>query len=406
MPVDNTLYERLNINSDSTANEIKKAYRKMSIKWHPDKNPNNKEEATEMFQKISEAYSILSDSEKRKKYDNYGMDFLKEGNQDFDPTSIFQEFFQGMGGMGGMGGFSGFPFGFQNNNKKKQEDCYIKKSISLKDIYNENKIKITFNQKYYCKTCDGTKCKSKKVNICKKCDGKGHIIQVVQMGPMIQQINRVCPDCNGNGEMIDKSDICEDCDGKGFKIKSKSIVIPLRNGLKTGNKIKLERKGHHFKNNKTDLIVEIIEIPDKNFKRDGNNLIIEMELKLYQGLIGFNKVIKHLDDKTIYINNKSPIKDGDIKIIKGLGMMDLSTGMVGDLHIIFLVKYPDLKKLSKEESDLLKVLLAKTEKEELEKESFIYKNRKKYKEYNLKDYEENDNYNETHHEGEQNCVQQ
>ena len=414
MTIDNTLYNRLNVDRNAKNSEIKKAYRKMSMKWHPDKNPKNKDEATKKFQEISEAYSILSDVEKRKKYDTLGMDYLKEGDQSFDPSDIFQQFFGEMGGMGGMGGIpgmGGFPFGFNNKNqthKQKQENCFISKSVSLKDIYNEKKIKINYNQKIYCKSCDGTKSIHKKSIECPNCNGKGHVIRIVRMGPMIQQMTSECPNCRGTGEHIELKDLCKVCSGKGFKIKSKNITIPLRNGLKTGNKIKLENKGHYFKNGKTDLIIEIIELPDKVFKRNYDDLIIEVELKLYQALIGFNKVLKHMDDSNIYINNKTPIKDGDVKIIKGLGMSDLSSNKKGDLHLIFTVKYPELSTLSKEDSDLLKVLLAKTEKEELKLETEIFKNKSNFKQYKLEDFDENNyennNSNEDHQQ--QTCVQQ
>ena len=405
MTIDNTLYDRLNVNNNATNKDIKKAYKKMSMKWHPDKNPNNKEKATEMFQAISEAYSVLSDPEKREKYDKYGMDFVNGGDNNFDPTDIFKEFFGNMGGMSEMGGFPGFPFGFQGNNRKKQEDCYIKKSVTLKQIYNEEKIKVNFEQKNYCKSCDGTKSKNKITQKCEHCDGKGQVMKVVRMGPMIQQMLTVCPNCGGKGEIISDDDLCTDCDGRGFKLKIKNLVIPLKNGLKTGNKIKMEAKGHNFKDYRTDLIIEIIELPDKIFKRSGNDLVINLEIKLYQALIGFNKVIKHLDNRDIYINHKEAIKEGDIKFIKGLGMSELSSGEKGNLTIVFSIKYPNLNELSKNESDTLKVLLAKTEKKELESESIIYKNKNKFKKYDLLDVDVNNFKNEEEH-NEQNCVQQ
>ena len=294
---------------------------------------------------------------------------------------------------------------FQGNNRNKQEDCYIKKSVTLKQIYTEEKVKINFEQKNYCKSCDGTKSKNKISQKCKDCDGKGQVMKVVRMGPMIQQVLTVCPNCRGKGEILNDDDLCTKCDGRGYKLKIKNLVIPLKNGLKTGNKIKMEGKGHNFKDHKTDLIIEIIELPDKIFKRNDNDLIIELEIKLYQSLIGFNKIIRHLDDKEIYINHKDIIKEGDIKVIKGLGMNELSSDKKGDLNIVFSVKYPDLNKLSKNESDTLKVLLAKTEKNELESESQIFKNKDKLKKYDLLDVNV-DNFKNEEENNEQNCVQQ
>ena len=133
---DTKLYDRLNVKTNATNSEIKKAYRKLSLKWHPDKNVNNKEEATKKFQEITEAYSILSDSEKRNLYDQMGMDSVNNNAQQFNPNSIFEQFFGG-----GMGGFN---FNFETNNrqqKKRQlEDHFMKINITLDQIYKEKKI--------------------------------------------------------------------------------------------------------------------------------------------------------------------------------------------------------------------------------------------------------------------------
>ena len=413
MVKDTILYDRLKINPKSTPSEIKKSYRKLSLKWHPDKNNDNKEEATKKFQEISEAYSVLSDPEKRKMYDQIGINMMKDGGMDnnFDPSSIFEQFFGGMGGMGGMGGFE-FPFNMNRNNepKERKENCVINLAVTLEQIYNEEKIKINYKQKVYCKTCNGFGTKNGKKSICQTCDGKGKVLNVRRMGPLVQQVIVDCNICGGKGEIINESNKCQECNGKSYKIRNKTFNLPLKNGLKTGNKIKLDRKGHIFKDFKTDLIIEIIQKPHKIFKRNGKNLIIEMELKLYQSLIGFDKIIKHLDGRELHLNYRNIIKEGDIKRIKNEGMVDLNDMTKGDLHIIFKIDYPDLSKLSKNESNLLKVLLAKMNEDELDKETKIISNEGKYVETKLLEssierinYDENSN-SEEH--GEPQCVQQ
>lgn len=391
MTKDTILYDRLNIKSNASESEIKKGYRKASLKWHPDKNTNNKEEATLKFQEINEAYSILSDKEKRNLYDQIGIDILKNENMnnDFDPSDIFEQFF---GNMNNVGNF-GFPFGFSNNDnhQKKKENCIYKLSVTLEQIYNEEKININYNQKIYCKKCNGTGAKSGRKSLCTQCDGKGKVIKVVRMGPMVQQMVSICESCNGQGKKININDICETCNGKTYYVKSKKILIPLKNGLNTGNKIRFERKGHIFKNEKTDLIIEIIQIEHKKFKRNDSDLILEIELKLYQSLIGFDKIIEHLDKRKLHISYRDIIKEGDIKIIKDEGLDNLQNGTKGDLHIIFTVKYPKLKNLSKKDSELLKVLLAKTEEEEVDNETKIISNKSKYLKRKLID--KNINYN-------------
>ncbi len=402
MVKDTILYDRLNIKSNSNNNEIKKGYRKMSIKWHPDKNPDNNEEATTKFQEISEAYTILIDEKKRQLYDKIGIDILNNDQEGFDPSSIFEQFFGEMNNMGG------FPFGFNNPNESNLEDCYAKTKVTLDQIYNEEKIKILYEQKNFCKDCDGTGSSNKIKPTCQNCDGKGQTVQVIRMGPMIQQAIVPCNNCNGTGKKLEQINLCKNCNGQSFKIRNKSISLPLKSGLKTGNKIKMEKKGHQFKEGRTDLIIEIFLEEHSIFKRHGNNLIYTMELKLYQSLIGFNKKIDHLDRRELHVSYNKQIKEGDIKIIENEGLYDLSTNEKGDLHIIFTVKYPDLEKLSKKESDLLKVLLAKTEKDELENESIIYKRKKNLVNTKLIDPQNYNNYNEENSQNHNNpgCVQQ
>lgn len=408
MVKDTILYDRLNITPQSTPNEIKKSYRKLSLKWHPDKNNDNKEEATKKFQEISEAYSILSDPEKRKMYDQIGYDMLKDGGQsNFDPSSVFEQFF---GGMGGMGGF-GFPFQMNREDVRKdnRENCTIRLVATLEQIYNEEKVKINYKQKIYCKKCNGFGTNDGKKSICTTCGGKGKVMSVRRMGPLVQQMVTDCNACKGTGEFINDINKCKECNGKSYKIKNKTFNLPLKNGLKTGNKIKLDRKGHVFKDYKTDLIIEIIQKDHPLFKRNGKNLIIEMELKLYQSLIGFDKIIKHLDGRELHLNYRNIIKEGDIKRIRNEGMVDLNDNSKGDLHIIFKIDYPDLSKLSKNESNLLKVLLAKMNEDELDKETKIISNEDKYTKTKLLDSNIeriNNNYEKEEDRGEPQCVQQ
>jgi DnaJ homolog subfamily A member 2 len=408
MAKDTILYDRLNINSNSTPDEIKKSYRKLSLKWHPDKNK-DKEHATRKFQEISEAYSILSDPKKRQIYDQIGYNMMKEGGgeNNFDPSSIFEQFFGG--GMGGMGGF-GFPFDVNRSRSDSKENCTINLAVTLEQIYNEEKIKVNYKQKVYCKNCNGFGTNNGKKSICSKCNGKGKVMKVRRMGPLVQQMVGDCDICRGTGELINNNNKCKECNGQSYNIRNKTFNLPLKNGLKTGNKIKLDKKGHIFKDYKTDLIIEVIQKPHNIFKREDKNLIIEIELKLYQSLIGFDKIIKHLDGRELHLSYRNIIKEGDIKRIKNEGMIDLNDMSKGDLHIIFTINYPDLTRLSKNESNLLKVLLAKMNEDELDKETKIITNKDKYIETKLLNSSlENINNNqnsEDYHNGEPQCVQQ
>ena len=355
---DTKLYDELGVSPSANEDEIKKAYRKMSIKWHPDKNPDNKEEATKNFQNISEAYSILSDREKRQNYDQFGMDFVNNQNDGgVDPSDIFSQFF----------GNGSSPFGFNFNHggqrQKPQEDIQLKLNVTLEQIYNEETVEINYSQKIYCKTCNGTGNKNKNKSKCTSCNGKGKKIQIIRMGPMIQQIVQDCNVCGGTGEYNSIEDSCNDCKGKGFTVKSKTIKLPLRNGLDTGNKIQMEKKGHYFVDKKTDLIIIINVKENNNFKRDGSNLITQVDLELYQSLFGFDKVIKHLDGTLLHISSSSKVEDGTTKKISGKGMPDLRTKSYGDMYIKFNVKYPDISKLSIKEIETVKDILSKNSNE-------------------------------------------
>lgn len=353
---DTKLYDRLSISPNANEEEIKKAYRKLSIKWHPDKNRNNKEEATKQFQAISEAYSILSDSDKRNQYDQIGMDFVnnQSGGQGFDPSDIFSQFFGG----GGGGSPFGFNFGGQQT-KKKQEDITVKIKVTLKQIYCEDTIDVQYPQKNFCKDCDGSGSKTKRKNKCSACQGQGKTVQVVRMGPMIQQMVQECNRCNGTGEFIDSGNKCVKCNGNSFTIKAKTISFPLRNGLDNGNRIQMEKKGHIFKDEKTDLIIVIDVLPDRQFEREGPNLITEMTIELYQSLFGFDKILKHLNNDLLHISSSSKIEHNTMKKISGKGMIDLRSKGTGDLYIKFIVKYPKIENLSSEEIESVKKILSK-----------------------------------------------
>jgi DnaJ homolog subfamily A member 2 len=360
MVKDTTLYDNLGVSHDATEADIKKAYRKLSVKHHPDKNPNNKEEATLKFQQISEAYSILSDPEKREQYNQHGMEFLKNqsGGPGFDPSDIFSQFFGGGGSPFGGDSPFGFNFGGQQR-QRKQEDIAVKINVTLEQIYNEETIDINYPQKNYCQDCDGTGSTDKQKSKCSDCNGNGQTVKVMQMGPMIQQVVQECHKCNGTGESISPDKKCKPCNGKSFTLKSKSIKLPLRNGLDTDNKIQLEKKGHIFKDSKTDLIVVINLTPHKLFQREGSTLITEVNLELYQSLLGFDKLVKHLDNSMLHVSSSSKIEDGEIKVIKGKGMYDLRNKSTGDLYIKFNVIYPKLDKYSSDDLEKLKKLLSK-----------------------------------------------
>ena len=340
MVKDTILYSRLEVGINASENDIKKAYARLSKIWHPDKNLNNVEEATKKFQDINEAKEILLNSEKRAMYDNIGMDIINGGMQSQQQAQHNHNFFENIINQH-------FSFNINNNqhvnnsNNEMHENIVANLHVTLEQIYNQDTISFQYKQKIFCNKCDGNGTKNGLPPSCNECSGKGVKIQIIKLGYMVQQLMCQCNNCNGSGKIVTEE--CELCNGCGHNFKDKNISIPLKSGLTTGNKISLNGKGHQFKNNKTDLIITINEIPHNIFKREHDNLLINIELKLYQALLGFNKLITHLDGKKINISYIGKTEYGTIRIIENFGMQTLNSSNKGDLIINFIYILPSIQ---------------------------------------------------------------
>jgi DnaJ-class molecular chaperone len=373
MVKDTTLYVRLGVNPDATERDIKKGYHKQSQQWHPDKHPNdNKTVATQKFQEINQANEILSDPEKRKLYDQIGMDILNNDGQGRPDPNPFP------GGFGfSFGG--GFPFNFnmspQSGPKNKgPEDITETIEVTLEQLYNEETVKISYKQKNYCVKCNGEGTKDGQKANCQKCGGVGVIRQIIQMGPgMIQQTIGTCPDCQGRCVTLSEENKCSDCLGQGFLMRDKSTNVPLKSGLTTGNKINLSGKGQQLKDIKTDLLVVIKEKPHSVFKRYNDDLFITMELKLYQALFGFDKVVEHLDGRKLHISCSSKTDFNMIRKISNEGIKPLHSKNKGDLYIKFIVTLPDFTSLPSETKTQLKTLIQSFDKIDVHQENQVSK---------------------------------
>ena len=342
MVVDKTLYDRLEVNTDASQDEIKKKGKKLLVKWHPDKHPDNVEMATKKFQDIQEALHVLENPEKRQMYDDIGMDYIKgEGPPQMNPGNPF--------GPGGPFG-AGFPFGDMFNGfnvnmggrEERKENIMERLNVTLEQIYKQETVELKYKHKVFCVKCDGEGSNDGSKTDCKECAGKGMKVQMMRMGPIIQQSVVPCGTCRGKCKVVPENKKCEVCQGRGDVDKEKKIPIPLKNGLGNGVKLQLEGKGHHFKNQKTDLIVIINEEPHNVFKRKGNDLYTEITLKLYQALFGFDKVLVHLDGRKLHLHSTGKTNFGAIKKISGEGMTDLRSGVKGDIIIKFNIELPTI----------------------------------------------------------------
>lgn len=371
MVKDKKLYDILEINPEATEQEIKKSYFKLSKVWHPDRNPpEDKEKATAKFQEISDAYNILSDADKRKLYDTTGMTD-QNNNHGFDPADLFGAF----GGMGGMGDMFGGMGG-----RRRQEDCMVEQYVTLEELFTNKKIPVKYKQKVFCNKCNGTGSKDGKSNECKGCNGKGQKIRMIKQGNMIQQITGgPCDDCGGTGEKVIKDNLCPDCFGNKNIIKEKTFELQLNKKLSNNDKIVVENMGHQLKTGTTNLVIIIKEQPHPVFKRRGNNLYIDMKLRLFQSVYGFSKTLTHLDGNNIVLKYDKMLSHMTTTMkISGAGM-----NSTGDLFINIYTHMPKLDRLDEQENNILKKLMIKMHLSEYVKDQNVSKNEEKLQTFNM-----------------------
>ena len=273
-------YDILNVSKDASDKDIKKAYRKLAIKWHPDKNPNNKNEAENKFKEISKAYSVLSDKDKRKKYDMFGE---KGCNDDNDPNDIFSNIF------GGFNGFSNMRNPFSS--KKKKEKKVHKVDVTLDELFNGCTKKVKFNIKLHCK------CFNKSFIKCNECNGKGRVIIRRQVGPsMIQQFQHKCDYCNGSGKKRNKNVKCSDCNNTSFINDNIELSYFIQAGSINGQHKLFENSGNQtLDGEREDIVLVINELPHKHFKRKDSHLLYHKTLNLAESLAGPKFIIEYFN---------------------------------------------------------------------------------------------------------------
>jgi len=335
-------YDRLGVSPTASSAEIKKGYRNMAMKYHPDKNAGDPD-AAEKFKECSEAYEVLSDEEKRSTYDKFGKEAFKEGGggggSGMSPEDIFSHIFEsGFFGGGGVRSTRG---------PRKTKDIVRELNITLEELYNGATRKEKHIKSVVCTNCEGTGCNSKKRIVCQSCGGSGVRVLIRQFGIGVitkQQVR--CEDCNGEGESIPYKDKCKTCNGQKVKEEKKTLTIEIEKGTKDGKKIVLRGESHQAPGYATgDLIFVVKELPHKIFKRDGVHLFMEKDIPLANALTGFQFTITHLDVEPRKILVKSGpneiIKPGDNREIRNEGMPVLSRPYEhGNLYVKFKVKFP------------------------------------------------------------------
>ncbi|KAF8469542.1 hypothetical protein BDZ91DRAFT_55571 [Kalaharituber pfeilii] len=330
------LYTVLEVSPTASDAEIKKAYRKLAMKWHPDKNAHNPE-AADKFKEVGHAYEILSDPQKRQIYDQYGEEGLNgEGGMGggMSAEDLFSQFFGGGGMFGG---------GMQQQGPRKSRDIVHVHKVSLEDIYKGKVSKLALQKNIICPKCDGRGGKEGAVKTCSGCNGAGFKTMMRQMGPMIQRFQTVCPDCSGQGEQIREKDKCKNCGGKKTVTERKVLHVHVDRGVKDGAKVVFQGEGDQGPGIIPGDVIFVIETkPHERFQRKDDDLFYHAEIDLLTALAGGQIAIQHLDDRWLSINiiPGEVISPGQIKCITGQGMPSYRHHDFGNLYIQFDVKFP------------------------------------------------------------------
>ncbi len=284
-------YQLLGLTKSSTSTDIKKAYRKLAMATHPDKVKGKEDE----FKKITEAYEVLIDEQKRQLYDRYGVDGL-------------------------------------SHQLRKTPDITLKLNITLKDLYFGCTKNVSYDRKIKCQQCDG-KGTTKNIDMtCKTCKGQGKVVKIIKNGFMMFQTVQDCDDCQGKGDKISKKDACKTCLGEKLMTEKKTISVVIEKGLRE-EYLTFSGASHILPGMmRGDVIVILIVEPCSNFERVNNDLIIKKTISLLEALSGQNITIEHINGEQLVVSS-SMIKPNQIKKLEGYGMPG------GDLYIHFNIEY-------------------------------------------------------------------
>ena len=350
-------YEVLGVSKTATADEIKKAYRKKAIQYHPDKNPGDKE-AEEKFKEAAEAYDVLSDEQKRQRYDQYG-----------------HAAFSGAGGQGGFGGFGGFGgggfsmnmddifehfgdifgghFGSSRSSRSQTArgtNLRVRVKVTLEEVASGIEKKIKLNKKVTCSHCNGTGAETPSdLETCSVCGGTGRVVRTTQsfFGPM--QTQTTCSACHGTGKIIKKK--CHKCGGEGLETSPEVVTIKIPAGIYDGAQLVMKGYGNAAPQGGVngDLYIIVEVEPHKELYRDNNDLIYNLMLPLTVAVLGDEVVIPTLEGK-VKIKIKPGTQPGEVLRLRGKGVPDLNGYGRGDLLVNIGVYIPE--KLNSQEKDM------------------------------------------------------
>ena len=356
-------YEILGVEKNASADEIKKAYKKKAIQYHPDRNPGNKE-AEEKFKEAAEAYSVLSDPDKRQRYDQFGKAGVSGaagnggpfgggfgGGMSMDDIfSMFGDIFGGRGGFGGFSGFGGVGGGTQQR-KFRGSDLRVRVKLNLKDISTGVEKKFKLKKYVACPHCHGSGAEGNGgTETCPTCKGRGTVIRTQQTILGTMQTQTTCPTCGGEGHVIKNK--CTHCGGEGIVMGEETVTVKIPAGVAEGMQLSMSGKGNAGKHNGIpgDLLIVVEEEKDKELIRDENDLVYNLLLSVPTAALGGTVEIPTVDNK-VKVKIDPGTQPGKVLRLRGKGLPDVNGYGQGDLLVNISIYIPEA--LSRDEKKAL-----------------------------------------------------
>lgn len=329
-PVDaeRDFYKILGVSNDASGVQIKKAFRKLSLKYHPDKNKGD-EEAARKFHDVNDANEVLSDPDRRAIYDLHGEEGLKKDKEAAargGGGGLFDMF-----GMGGMGG-----------GRRKGPDYRIDFAVSLEDLYNGSARTLKVSRRVLCKSCKGSGAKGGQTSTCPHCGGRGQVMSIQSLGPGFNvQMQTPCEKCQGKGKIA--KHVCPVCSGSRLQMEEKALELVVERGMRDGQEVVFERASEQQPDVVPgDVIVTLRTQSHARFRRDGNNLHMTQTISLREALLGHSSSFAHMDGHRVSISTQGEVTPPEhVKVLKGEGMpLHEAASEKGDLYVKFKVQFP------------------------------------------------------------------